>query len=284
LPKLREPEAFPGWFRRIVFKHCDRVTRHKAVQTVPLDTVAGIAASEDDPAHAVEQREMQAEVLAAIRSLPEYQRTTTTLFYINGYSQRDIAEFLEVPVTTVKKRLYDSRKKLKERMIGMVDQTLKSFPLPDDFAGTVKDLLGDVKSKMMDYLPEDIRELAETGGHELEEVKRKLLASLTTFLFADLDKLELGKKQRLSVSDMTPEQRDYLRKTLQKIDFIQHIQMKLQHGSCFGVIIEHFDSMKLRAGLYNWPGREWHNTPYIKFVHTWPSGKEHSIQVGPIEE
>ena len=27
LGQLREPAAFPGWFRRIVTKHCDRVTR-----------------------------------------------------------------------------------------------------------------------------------------------------------------------------------------------------------------------------------------------------------------
>ncbi|MDQ3919834.1 MAG: hypothetical protein M3348_15305 [Acidobacteriota bacterium] len=27
LSALREPAAFPGWFRRIVFKHCDGLTR-----------------------------------------------------------------------------------------------------------------------------------------------------------------------------------------------------------------------------------------------------------------
>ncbi|MCZ6635422.1 MAG: sigma factor [bacterium] len=29
LPKLRKPEVFPGWFRRTVFKYCDRLTRGK---------------------------------------------------------------------------------------------------------------------------------------------------------------------------------------------------------------------------------------------------------------
>ncbi|MCX5759846.1 MAG: RNA polymerase subunit sigma, partial [Candidatus Hydrogenedentes bacterium] len=27
LDALREPAAFPGWFRRILSKHCDRITR-----------------------------------------------------------------------------------------------------------------------------------------------------------------------------------------------------------------------------------------------------------------
>ncbi len=31
LPKLREPAAFPGWFRRIVIKHSDRQIRGKRV-------------------------------------------------------------------------------------------------------------------------------------------------------------------------------------------------------------------------------------------------------------
>ena len=33
---LCDPAAFPGWFRRIVFKHCDRITRRRGVSTVPL--------------------------------------------------------------------------------------------------------------------------------------------------------------------------------------------------------------------------------------------------------
>ena len=44
-------------------------------------------------------------VLEAVRGLPDKQREATTLFYINGYSQSEIAGFLEVPVSRVKNRL-----------------------------------------------------------------------------------------------------------------------------------------------------------------------------------
>ena len=67
---------------------------------------------------------MRDEVLRAIGELPEPQREVTTLFYINGYSQNDIADFLEVPVGTVKNRLNASRGRLKERMLNMVEKTL----------------------------------------------------------------------------------------------------------------------------------------------------------------
>src|SRR5919205_827632 len=46
LPALREPAAFPGWFRRIVFKHCDRMTRGQRLVTVPLQAVEALRSDE----------------------------------------------------------------------------------------------------------------------------------------------------------------------------------------------------------------------------------------------
>src|SRR2546427_1007627 len=37
LASLREPVAFPGWFRRIVYKHCDRIMRDHSLVTVALE-------------------------------------------------------------------------------------------------------------------------------------------------------------------------------------------------------------------------------------------------------
>ena len=77
-------------------------------------------------------------MLAAVSALPENQRQVTTLFYISGFSQKQIADFLEVPVTTVDNRLRASRKKLKatlqsERMIIMLKDTLhENAPSRDD--------------------------------------------------------------------------------------------------------------------------------------------------------
>ncbi|MBN1919353.1 MAG: sigma-70 family RNA polymerase sigma factor [Verrucomicrobia bacterium] len=137
LADLRTPDAFPGWLRRIVFKHCDRITRRKQLPTLPIEHAVEAAAHHDGPDRLVERREMREQVLDAIRALPEHQRVVTTLFYINGYSQAEVAEFLEVPVTTVKKRLHDSRKRLRQRMMTMVDETLKSHALPGTFADVV---------------------------------------------------------------------------------------------------------------------------------------------------
>lgn len=138
LSKVYGPVAFPGWFRRIIFKHCNRLTRGKRDQLMPLETMAEIPSGRGDPADEIEERETKSLVLAAVAALPENQRQVTTLFYISGFSQKQIADFLEVPVTTVDNRLRASRKRLKttlhsERMITMLKDTLhENAPSHDD--------------------------------------------------------------------------------------------------------------------------------------------------------
>lgn len=152
LSDLRTPSVFAGWFRRIVFKHCDRLTRGRRIPTVPMETAAEIASDDPRPDGIAEEREIRDKVIEVIRSLPENERVVTTLFYIDGYSQKEIAEFLEVPVTTVKSRLHTSRNRLKQRMLNMVDKTLKSSPLPERFADVVA---------QMNFVMERINPLAD---------------------------------------------------------------------------------------------------------------------------
>jgi len=141
LPKLREPAAFSGWLRRIVFKRCDRLTRPKQVCTVPLESVGSVASKSPGPPQKAERREMRDKALDAIRSLPDAERTVTTLHYIDGYSQKDVADFLEVPVTTVNNRLHASRQRLKERMIAMVADELNASKPGGEFQELVEEAI-----------------------------------------------------------------------------------------------------------------------------------------------
>ena len=45
LPELREPLAFPAWLRRIVLKHCDRLTRRGQPMVVPDAEADDLAAA-----------------------------------------------------------------------------------------------------------------------------------------------------------------------------------------------------------------------------------------------
>lgn len=141
LEALREPLAFPAWLRRVVYKHCDRLTRRRRVSTVPLEAgmeTADRAPRPDDQALTCLQRE---QVLEAINALPEAERTATALYYIDGYSVSEVGAFLEVSAGTVKYRLHSARMRLRTEMEGMVEKTLKDSAPREDFGKQVSRVL-----------------------------------------------------------------------------------------------------------------------------------------------
>ena len=123
LDRLRIPEAFGSWLRRIVLKQCDRIARRAQLPTTPLDdTMADDVAAtpEDVLGHA---RRVRA-VRDAINALPEHERIVTVMFYISEMPQKEIAEFLELPVSTVKNRLFSARRRLRAEMLPVVAESL----------------------------------------------------------------------------------------------------------------------------------------------------------------
>ena len=117
LHQLRQPEAFPGWFRRIVLTECNRLRRGKRLRATPLDDGVSVPSTLDDPQIMIERAELKKAVFAAIEKLPKNERIVITLFYLKGQSHSDIGTFLEVPMTTVAKRLYSGRVRLRGKMM-----------------------------------------------------------------------------------------------------------------------------------------------------------------------
>ena len=140
LGALREPAAFPAWLRRVVRKHCDRLTRRRRLSTVALE------AGWEDPDQPRTRRKRpcgswSATVLRAVSSLPEHERTVTALYYIDGYSVAEVGAFLEVPQSTVKNRLHSARGRLREGMVGLMEETLKGSAPGDEFGRQVSRVL-----------------------------------------------------------------------------------------------------------------------------------------------
>jgi F-type H+/Na+-transporting ATPase subunit beta len=125
LAALREPAAFLGWFRRVVIKHSDR-ERRSLKPSHPLDESAEPSTAVLDPMRTVEASENKSAIHKAIAELPAIQRQIITLFYLRDYSQKEIEEFLELPVSTIKKHLFTARKKLKGRLETMVETQIQS--------------------------------------------------------------------------------------------------------------------------------------------------------------
>lgn len=116
LPQLQERVAFPGWFRQIVFRQCTRKLRQPMMPCVSLEAVSDSLFAESDPVDMLVQAERQAWVRAAVAALPQHERLLAVLFYGQRYSYNELSALLNLPLTTVKKRLYSARQRLKERL------------------------------------------------------------------------------------------------------------------------------------------------------------------------
>ena len=146
LRMLQEPRAFPSWFRRLVFKFCDRQFRGKRLWFEPIDEASAMPSEAASPMRHAQSKEICDRIMAAIQALPEHERVVTTLFYIDGYSQAEVGEFLDVPVSTVKSRLHRARKSLQTQMTDMVETTLKQHAPGKDFTQKLEKILEGIEN------------------------------------------------------------------------------------------------------------------------------------------
>jgi len=64
----------------------------------------------------IEVNILAGEVLNMVQALPEGQRVTTFLVYVEGYSYREAAEMIDIPIGTVMSRLAGARKTIAAKM------------------------------------------------------------------------------------------------------------------------------------------------------------------------
>ncbi len=111
-----------GWLltilRHAFINEYRRRTRHP--ENVDLDTIEPFAVfgeiQDEDPQGAFFDKIVDDEVLKAIDQLPETFRETLVLSDVEGMSYQEIAKILEIPVGTVKSRLFRARQALQGKL------------------------------------------------------------------------------------------------------------------------------------------------------------------------
>ena len=98
---LRADEYFETWLIRILINTCKAMYRHRR-PTSPLPEDVPACDGDDHTVH------------RALMALPPRTRVAMELYYIEGYGVRDCARLLRVPEGTVKWRLSQGRKQLKD--------------------------------------------------------------------------------------------------------------------------------------------------------------------------
>jgi RNA polymerase sigma factor (sigma-70 family) len=117
IDSLREPRAFAAWLLRLARTAC-RAGRSRRESELPAD-LADAGLTEPGAADTV------ALVRAGLAGLRPSDRMVLALAYLGGYSHSEIAQFLGVSVSTVKKRAFDARRRLRG-ILPMVEASLEA--------------------------------------------------------------------------------------------------------------------------------------------------------------
>ena len=102
-----------SWLRRQTHSFSYEEVLHDGQFEIQMTEFIGTPKRLPTPDEALEQEEMRQTVTNAIETLSEKNRLVTTLHYLDGMSYKEIAQQLDVPVSTIEGRLYRSRKQLK---------------------------------------------------------------------------------------------------------------------------------------------------------------------------
>jgi RNA polymerase sigma-70 factor (ECF subfamily) len=157
LGTLKHPERFASWLNGITKNLCRMSLRHKR-EEVSIDDISD---KQDDerlpsPQETCEQIELHDQVMKAISQLPEPNRIALTLRCIDGLSYEEISDFLDVPLGTVKSRLYRAKRALKKELVSMVAQDLKGHELDPEFTQKIIGFLEREQDKLTQAWSEDM--------------------------------------------------------------------------------------------------------------------------------
>lgn len=107
--------AFSTWLHRVTVNTCyDQLRRRKRRETLPWP-------DDHDPADPAsgdpfEAADLRPELVDLLQGLPEEFRAAVVLSDVEGLGLQEVADILEVPVGTVKSRLFRARRILSDRL------------------------------------------------------------------------------------------------------------------------------------------------------------------------
>lgn len=127
ISKLRDNEGFRPWLFKILtrtaWKHCKKYSKEIPQEEVTLWQDKEIEESSLD---IILKEENSVTLMKFVSSLPVKQRLVVTLYYYNELSTKEIAKILGCLEGTVKSRLFNARKTLKEMLIQESNKEVQS--------------------------------------------------------------------------------------------------------------------------------------------------------------
>ena len=117
LPQLSDLNRFGAWLHSITrnraLRYYKNASRYQPQEDMEPYLNRETDTSAEDPAHIVERELTQQAIRDAIQELPSDYQAVIELYYWAEMPQKRMAEFLSVPLTTVKWRLHKAKEMLK---------------------------------------------------------------------------------------------------------------------------------------------------------------------------
>jgi RNA polymerase sigma-70 factor (ECF subfamily) len=140
LPALRSPERFAGWIAQIARNLCRRLIRLKASEReqlrrfalerpgkTPADSSVPPATA-PTPGNSPESAEsLEDNLRQLLETMPDSQRESLVLFYVQGKSVRECAQALALSESAFKTRLHRARRLLRGMMEERLEQSLRQM-------------------------------------------------------------------------------------------------------------------------------------------------------------
>lgn len=123
LPRFDPERRFFPWMYRVAHNTCINLLHKRPRETTPLESVfdkaAGDEFEEGNPTAHYEQLELNDAINQALQTINENYRLPLVLKYLEGMSYQEIADQLDLPVSTIETRLFRGR--------GMLKKALKKY-------------------------------------------------------------------------------------------------------------------------------------------------------------
>ncbi len=188
LPHLQNPAKFGSWLKTTVVNLCRNTHRSRNAEAASLarmgqERILEGTKAPTPPDQLYELQDLRTRIMKAIGQLSEKNRQAVTMFYIDGLSAEEIGQFLETSTTAINQRLHRARVQLKEEMMDMVEDVLKSS-YPKGFPEKV------------------LREIAEQATEAHKQHMHGESVQRYTQALEILDELEETEEQRRWKADM----------------------------------------------------------------------------------
>lgn len=124
IPQLTNDESFYSWSKTILVNRCKQILKkqNKVVLMENTEEIAGQPLDLTAIPDSFQQSEQRMDIRRMLLRLNDHQREAIELKYLHDLDYRTIAEITQVSVGTVKSRVFEGLKKMRNHFGGVTDE------------------------------------------------------------------------------------------------------------------------------------------------------------------